>query len=167
MMGKGKNCKPVLIQQKFKPACPQCKIEMPLVKGQKDGAWRCKKCSWEFWDKIDKTIPEINDEIIGLDLNLVAPTCHRCNRIMIHFQEEAWYCPQCLSQFHQKGAPDVNKITDQLIHSTTKDLIRPEGGFKMLMSAKKKSSGRRSGRRRKKKIPCKPNYYFPDSNKGA
>ena len=94
------------------------------------------------------------------------PGCPRCQLPMAIFKDGAWYCEQCLGQFWDKPAPDFHVIKDQMIRSGPRDLMRPDGGFKMLMSAKHKSSGSRKGRHRKKKYPMKKSYYFPD-DKGA
>lgn len=164
--------KPLLVMAKMIPMCPRCGTNMDRIKGQKDGAWRCPRCFGEFWDKIEPITPDKSNPMEGATelkpQSDFTPKCIRCQLPMILFRENAWYCEQCEGQFWGDSAPEFYKIKDQLIKSTTRDIMTPDGGFKMVIAAKKKSRGRRSGRKRKKKFPWRKSYYFPDEiNRGA
>ncbi len=164
--------KSLLVIAKMIPMCPRCGTNMARIKGQKDGAWRCSHCLGEFWDKTESTTPDKSNPMEGVmelkSKSDFTPQCIRCQLPMMLFRDNAWYCEQCEGQFWGDSAPEFNKIKDQLIKSTTKDIMMPDGGFKMVMSAKKKSSGRRSGKRRQKKPALRKSYYFPDeTNRGA
>jgi ribosomal protein L37AE/L43A len=140
----------VILTQKFTPECPRCHVAMLKIKGQKDGAWRCRECLGEYWDKIEAVAPDISNPMEGLiELHSdFTPECNRCKLPMKLFREGAWYCEQCEGQFWDRPSPEFGKLHDQMIRSTTKDIMHPDGGFKMLMSAKKRSRGGSKSKRR-------------------
>ena len=153
------------IEQHFTPECPVCKRIMHKVPGQKAGAWRCQKCKGEFWNQLQSTVPDISEPTEKLHVlhSDYTPGCPRCRITMKLFKDEAWHCEQCNGQFWANAAPELSTIHDQLICCTTKDIMRPDGGFKMLISAKHKSSGSKNGKSRKKKAAMRKCYYFDDS----
>lgn len=165
----------ILKPAKFTPECPFCKIPMTLIKikGLKTGAWRCRKCTAEFWDKVERggKISKKDLEKIEKMLNAKYPKlppemiyCRRCTTVpMIPIEDESLYCPQCESRFYKEGAPEVEKIIEQKIKCGTKNLMSWDN-----MSARHKSrSSRRSRRSRKRKMPFQKYYYISDENKGA
>lgn len=132
----------------FIPICPLCGEPMPVIKGQKKGAWNCLKCGSQFWDEVEEVMlgePDQTDQKI---------LCLRCKLPMIPYQG-VWYCEQCYGQFwSRERAPEVETIVDQMIRVKTKHLTYDN------MRAKKKSRSQRSGRRRKKPLPLHKEYYF-------
>lgn len=158
---------PVLVPQKFIPECPACSEPMKLIPGQKSGAWRCRNRACrnrggEYWDTLDRRFKKLPLNSLNQDnpnqLTLTNqhqefnPTCCRHVTItMLFMPDGSWTCPECLGQYYPEGAPEVELIIDQKIKCTTKDIMRPGEGFKMVMSAKHKSHGKsKSGRSRGK-----------------
>lgn len=163
----------ILKPAKFTPKCPNCKTPMSLIriKGLKTGAWRCRKCSAEFWDKVERS-GKISKEDLKKYEVVPGPeretiNCLRCVTIpMVKLYDDSQYCPQCSSRFYSEGAPPVEKIIDQKIKCGTKTLMYNRDN----MSAKHKNRGKsKSGRNRRKKPTFQRNYYIPDGNgnKGA
>jgi ribosomal protein L37AE/L43A len=134
----------------FIPICPLCGEPMPVIKGQKKGAWNCLKCGSQFWDEVEEVMlgePDQTDQKI---------LCLRCKLPMIPYQG-VWYCEQCYGQFwSRERAPEVEKIVDQMVECKAKQLSKTIWGRK---GAKKKHSSK-SGKGRKKKPKLDKFYYF-------
>jgi uncharacterized protein with PIN domain len=132
----------------FIPVCPLCKESMPLIQGQKKGAWNCLKCGSQFWDEVEEVALGEPDKTSQKIL------CLRCKLPMIPYKG-VWYCEQCYGQFWpEERAPEIEKIVDQKIRVKVNNLTYDN------MRAKKKSRSQKAGRRRKKPLSLQKDYYF-------
>jgi ribosomal protein L37AE/L43A len=138
----------------FIPVCPLCKEPMPLIQGQKKGAWNCLKCGSQFWDEVEEVALGEPDKTSQKIL------CLRCKLPMIPYKG-VWYCEQCYGQFWpEERAPEIEKIVDQKIKCGTKDLKVPDGGFRTYTKAKNNKYHSTKSKGRSKKPQLERFYYF-------